>query len=121
MGPIQFPDSPKEKMRSDRGTGVRRKVKPNSYLSNDWSTFLRCSENKSELFESLSKKLRKDIDMDKCLVITFNDTVLTNQPIDLTDLVPCTIEEAGERTFLHVKNKAQSNSKILINTADSDV
>ena len=38
----------------------------------------------------------KDIDMDKCLVVTFNDTVLRNQPIDLTDLVVCTIEEADE-------------------------
>ena len=29
-------------------------------------TFLICSENKTELFEFLSKKLIKDINMDKC-------------------------------------------------------
>ena len=59
--------------------------------------------------------------MDKCLVITFNDTVLTNQPIDLTHLVPCTIEEVDERIFLHAKEVAQSNSKIIIKTVDGDV
>ena len=41
--------------------------------------------------------------MDKCLVVTFNDTVLRNQPIDLTDLVVCTIEEADE----HMLQKTQ--------------
>ena len=41
--------------------------------------------------------------MDKCLVVTFNDAVLTNQPLDVADLVPCTIQEADERIFLHAK------------------
>ena len=59
--------------------------------------------------------------MDKCLVFTFNDTVLTKQPIDLTDLAPWTTEEADECIFFHAKNVAQSNSKILIKTVDSDV
>ena len=66
-------------------------------------------------------KLIKHINMDKCLVVTCNDAVLTNQPIDVTDLVPCTIEKADERIFLHAKNVAQSNSKILVKTVDSDV
>ena len=113
-----FTDSLTEKTRNDRGTGARRKVKPNGCLPNDWPTFLRCSENKTELFEFLSKKLIKNIDMEKCLVVTFNDAILTNQP---TDLVPYTIEEAEERIFFHAKSVAQSNSKILVKTVDSDV
>ena len=117
-----FPDSlRKKKTRNDRGTGVHRKVKPNDYLPNDWSTFLRCSENKIELFQFLSNKLIKYVDMDKCLVVTFNDTDLRNQPIEVTDLVPCTIGEADERIFLHAKSVAQSNSKILVKAAESDV
>ena len=59
--------------------------------------------------------------MDKCLVVTFNDTVLRNQPIDVTDLVSCTIGEADECIFLHAKNVAQSNSKTLVKAAESDV
>ena len=62
--------------------------------------------------------------MYKCLVVTFNDTVLTNQPMDVTDLVPCTIEETDEKNVKNVfmqKKVAQSNSKILVRTVDSDV
>ena len=32
--------------------------------------------------------------MDKCLVVMFADAAFRNQLIDVTDLVPCTIEEA---------------------------
>ena len=46
--------------------------------------------------------------MDKCLVVAFNDIVLTNQPIDiLTDLVPWSTEEGDKRLFLHAENVAQ--------------
>ena len=66
-----FPDSLKKKKRNDHGRCVHRQVKPNGYLPYDWSTFLRYSE----LFECLSKKLKKDIDLDKCSVVTVNDTI----------------------------------------------
>ena len=32
--------------------------------------------------------------MDKCLVAMSNDAALTNQPTDVTDLAPCTIEKS---------------------------
>ena len=32
--------------------------------------------------------------MDKCLVVMFAEAAFTNQLIDVTDLVPCTTEEA---------------------------
>ena len=35
--------------------------------------------------------------------------------------MPCDIEEADERIFLHVKHIAQEYPKILIKTVDSDV
>ena len=57
-----------------------------------------------------------DINIDRCLVVTFNDTVLTNQSVDLTDFVPCTIEEADKSIFIHAENVAQSNIKILVKT-----
>ena len=50
--------------------------------------------------------------------------VLTNQITDIqhfNDKLPYTIEEADKRIFLHGKNVAQSNSKILIKTINSDV
>ena len=42
-------------------------------------------------------------------------------PFDISlILVACTIEEAEERIFLHAKNVAQSKSKILVKTINSD-
>ena len=32
--------------------------------------------------------------MDKCLVVMFDHAALTNQPIDVTDLISCTIENS---------------------------
>ena len=48
-------DSLKAGTRSNRGTGVRRKVTENGILTSNWKIFLRCSENKKELFPFLSK------------------------------------------------------------------
>ena len=48
-------DSLKTGTYSNRGTGVRRKVTENGILPSNWKTFLRCSENKKELFPFLSK------------------------------------------------------------------
>ena len=39
----------------------------------------------------------------------------------LIDLVPCTIEEFDQCIFLYAKNIAQPNSKILVETVNSDV
>ena len=61
------------------------------------------SQNETGFLDFLSKKLIEDINVDKCLVVTFNDTYLTYQPVDLTDLVPCTIEEGDKRIFFSCK------------------
>ena len=98
-----FLDSLKKKMRNGRSRGVCRKVKPNGYLPNHWSTFLRCSENKTELFEFISRKLIKDIDLDKCLIVIFNDTVLKNQPIDLTDFCNAKLKRQPNAYFFMQK------------------
>lgn len=50
------------------------------------------------------------------LIVTFNDTILTNQPIDLIDLLSCSLKERGKCVFLHAKTVAQSNSKIVVET-----
>ena len=49
----------------------------------------------------------KGTGMDKCLVVTFNDTVLTNQPIGLsltaTDFLSCTIKKQWNAHFFKQK------------------
>ena len=48
----------KEATRQKRGTGVRRKVTPGTKVSMRWVDFLRNTENKKELFWSLSFQIR---------------------------------------------------------------
>lgn len=45
------------------------------------------AKNEDELFEYQSKRL-KEIEVNQCLVVIFNDNFLTNQLIDLYDLMP---------------------------------
>ena len=47
---IYSQDSLKGETRQKRGTGVRRKVVGNSRPPKSWHNFLRCDENKTEIF-----------------------------------------------------------------------
>ena len=47
-------DSLKAKTRQNRGSGARRKVVGNNRLPKSWNSFLRCHENKTELFSFLA-------------------------------------------------------------------
>ena len=49
-------DSLKTGTQSNRGTGIQWKVTENGILPSNWKTFLRCTENKKELFPFLSTK-----------------------------------------------------------------
>jgi hypothetical protein len=57
-----FKDSLKSGTRSIRGSGVRRLVKANGNMPNNWSTFLRRDENKTELFPFIIKVLVESIE-----------------------------------------------------------
>ena len=87
-----------------------------------WSTFLRCDENKSELFPLIVDALSENIsDRRGLLVGSREDGVVANQNVDLRSLMPCNIEEAHERMFVHVQHAAALYPRILIKTVDSDV
>ena len=118
-----FKDSLKSGTRSNRGSGVRRLVKPNGSMPNNWSTFLRCDENKTELFPLIVKSLAENINcVHGIFVGSVEDRAVSNQAyIDLEPLMPCNIEEADERMFMHVRNAAEDCSHILVKTVDSDV
>ena len=115
-----FPNSLTNTTREKRGSGVRRKVTSNGPLPVNWSTFLRCSENKLELLSFLTAELTHRI-KNNILVMADCGNVYSNGVLDLNNLIPCDIEEADERIFLHVKHIAQEYHKILIKTVDSDV
>ena len=79
----------------------------------NWSTFLRCSENRLELFSFLTAELSHRV-KNNILVMTDGGNAYSNGVLDLNNLMPCDIEEADERIFLHVKHIAQEYHKILI-------
>ena len=104
----------------DRGLGERRKVTTNGILPSNWVTFLRCSENKKECFPFLSENTSK-VQTEKLIITTVNEKVISNQNVDLEDLMPCNIEESDERMLLHTQHAARTSPGILIKTIDSYV
>ena len=54
-------NSLKESTREKRGSGIRRKVGPNTRIPSKWRDFLRNSENKGELFDFLNRILSQAI------------------------------------------------------------
>jgi hypothetical protein len=49
------------------------------------------------------------------------DGAVAKQNVDLRSLIPCNIEEADERMFVHVQHPAALYPRILVKTVDSDV
>ena len=105
--------------RSNRGIGVRQKVTENGKLPSNWKTFLRCSENKSELFPFISKRIVENFS--KLVITTVEENVICNQQYDLGDLMPCNMEEADDRMLLHVNDASKYYSKHLIKTVDRNI
>ena len=116
-----FEKSLKSGTRENRGKGVRKKVTLNGSLPSNWSTFLRCSDNKRELFPFLSQHLIELFEQSKFLEATDNGMVVSNQLVDLSTRMPCNIEESDGRMFLHAHHASNSCRSIMIQTPDSDV
>ena len=57
----------------------------------------------------------------KLIIRTVNEKVMSNQNVDLKDIMPCNIEESDERLLLHTQHAASTFPRILIKTIDSDV
>ena len=61
--------------------GIRKKVTNNGYLPANWQTFLRCSENKTELF---SKELTNNFHI---ILLVMTEGVHSNTSLELNDLI----------------------------------
>ena len=56
------------------------------------------------------------------VVSTVNDNVVTNRAgLGISSLVPCSMEGADERIFVHVKRASRKHARIMIKTVDSHV
>ena len=103
---LYMADSLKADTRSKRGKGVRRRVEPSSAVPQNWQEFLRVDDNKTELFSFLASNVA-DIDTNKHLITTHSTGVLCSNRQDVSDLAPCTHEEADTRILLHLQDAVQ--------------
>ena len=83
----------------------------------------RCNENKTELFPFIVKELIENIDDAHGLFcrVCIGDRALANQDVDLQLLMPCNIQEAAERMFVHVQHDAENCLRNIVKPIDSDV
>ena len=116
-----FPNSIKGMTRDLRGKGTRRKLSPTGILPKDWQNFLRCEENKTELFQYLAYSLKDmDIPKNKSIYSTYNDKVMLFG--EGTAMPDCNHEESDTRIFVHVCHYLHSgHQNIMIRSVDSDV
>ena len=89
----------------------------------DWASFLRIDENKVELFRFLSSNLIASAPQDRTVLCAFDNTVSCNTCFDLSEINPCSQEEADTRIFLHIFNMTsrQGIKKVKIRTVVTDV
>lgn len=117
-------DSLKKGTRAKRGSGVRRKVKPDVKVPSNWKSFLRVDENKKELFQFLARYLTETNSSGKLVCNTYNDSVMMSpcRIENARELEPCTHEEADSRILLHLKNAVDCGHQyVMVRTVDTDV
>ena len=95
-----------------------------THLPQKWVDFLRVEENKTELFKFLSQQLKDfPVSEGKVVYATDEDDIFsTKVNADMTNLAPCSHEEADTCLLLHALDAVQKgHRKLLICRVDTDV
>ena len=121
---VYLPDSLKGTTTQKRGKGVRRRVSPSTMIPKSWKDFLRVDDNKTELFKFLAQHVTcLAVDEGKVLYATSAQNVLSSTcQAELSNLTPCSQEEADTRLILHVADAvAKGKRRVSVRTVDMDV
>ena len=111
----------KAETRSKRGKGIRRRVSEASQTPQNWKSFMREDENKTELFHFLAEKI-SEADTPSTIIVTRGDNVICNKMKSLDIIAPCSHEEVDTRIFVHVRDAVLEGRKsIIIKANDTDV
>ena len=97
---------------------------PLTGMPKNWKDFLRCDENKTELFSFLAREaVNLPVAQGKELYATDGTGVLcSTADLCVACLAPCSQEEADTRLLLHVADAVQKGcKKVTICTVDTDV
>ena len=118
MGLIQC-----SQLRECRGTGNHLRVSERTRLSQNWRSFLRADSNKTELFQFLASIIESAVTPEgKIIVTTKGQGVKSTSTLDISDLQPCTQEEADHRIMLHCAHAYHHGmKKIMLHATDTDV
>ena len=115
-------DSLKATTREKRGKGFWRRVEGRNTIPRSWQMFLRVDENKTELFEFVAQCIAELPVEGKQIITTFRNHVLCNLDRQLSNMSPCSHEEADTRMIIHLADAAKSgHCRIMIRTVDTDV
>ena len=84
--------------------------------------FFRIDENKIELFRFLKNNLIASAPEDRTVLCALDDTVGCNTSFDLSEINPCSQEEADTKISLYIFNMvSKQGKKVKIRTVDTDV
>jgi len=111
---VYNPNNLKRAPREKRGKGVRRRIDLSSKVPTNWQSFLRVSENKTELFHMLAKEITSTDFQGKEVYSTYDDQVLSSPVRDDKNLIePCSHEEADTKIVLHLLDVAHEGHNKL--------
>ena len=114
-------DSLKSEERDKRGNGTRKRVTGNSKVPTNWRSFLRNDCNKTELFHFIADKI-SETQTRNPVIVTKDDTALSNHDVSLAEVSPCSHEEADTRIFVHARQAAvEGYTTLMIKANDIDV
>ena len=121
---VYLPDSLKGTTREKRGTGTRKRVSSSAVMLKNWNEFFRVGGNKTELFVFLSEDAAcRPQDYGKELYATRGSDVLHSPTgLDVSNLAPCSHEEADTCLILHVADAVlKGHTRVGIRTVDTNV
>ena len=102
---VYLESSLKNSARVHRGQGSHRRVKSNLQVPTDWNSFLRHSDNKTELFLYLAQFIHKKLRPEgKTVIVTTGENALCWPPRNTSLINPCNHKEADTRIFVHVRD-----------------
>jgi hypothetical protein len=116
-------NSLKAHTRERRGDGAALRVLDQTRIPRNWTSFLRVTSNKRELFDYLAMIIAATATAaDKSLITTRGESVATSGVTDVSVLQPCTQEEADHRMMLHCAHAYHhGHQSIVVHATDTDV
>ena len=93
----------------------------NSKTPTNWQSFVRDTNNKTELFSFLAEIISQT-PVVNTVISTKGPSIVSNKETSKDNLDPCSHEEADTRTFVHARHAAIDGSKaLIINANDKDI